>query len=452
MYRIVNPHREHQQFRRSIQLAAIDKQLPQREINDVCRQLGYAWRTRQLPPDVLVRSMVYRHLNPDRSIAAVLADMAAVSKPGNTAPSDSAWCQARSHLPETVLVELIFRKARACRRRFSRQHLRFGRPVFIVDGSTVSMPDEPELVEAFGYANTKHGFSRFPVARITFIELAGLEIIWDYRLRHHRCDEDRQFHEMWDVLPDGCICLFDRWFSSFYNIAKLRQRRIGVVTRLHQRRIPQRLINSGRALGPNEWLVPFELAPQIRQRYDDPTLPQKLWVRLIRVQFMRGGKRRTVWVVTTLIDPVKYPRRQIAELYRSRWGIEPRIGSLKTTLQMDVLRSKSSGAIRHEVAATILGHNLVWMLIHEAAEQTGTPSQTISFAGAVKTILAFSTALAAADKSEREDMRHAMLDRIASQRNHHPPGRAEPRLVKRDRRRFGSLKISRAQARIDCLT
>jgi hypothetical protein len=92
------------------------------------------------------------------------------------------------------------------------------------------------------------------------------------------------------------------------------------------------------------------------------------------------------------------------------------------------------------------------MLIHEAAEQTGTPSQTISFAGAVKTILAFSTALAAADKSEREDMRHAMLDRIASQRNHHPPGRVEPRLVKRDRRRFGSLKISRAQARIDCLT
>jgi hypothetical protein len=46
MYRIVNPHREHQQFRGSIQLAAIDKQLPQREITDVCRQLGYVWRTR----------------------------------------------------------------------------------------------------------------------------------------------------------------------------------------------------------------------------------------------------------------------------------------------------------------------------------------------------------------------------------------------------------------------
>ena len=433
-------------------LAAIEEQLPQREITDVCHQLGYAWRERLLPPAVLVRSMVYRHLNPDRSITAALADMAALSKPSNTAPTDSAWCQARSHLPETVLSELIARKARACRKRFSPQHLRFGRPVFIVDGSTVSMPDEPELVEVFGYANTKHGFSRFPVARVTFIELAGLEIIWDYRLDHYRCDEDRQFHQMWNVLPDGCICLFDRWFSSFYNIAKLRQRRIGVVTRLHQRRDPQRLINKGRSLGPNEWIVPFELAPQIRQRYDDPALPQKLWVRLIRVRFMRGRKRRTIWLVTTLIDPAKYPRRQVAELYRSRWGIEPRIGSLKTTLQMDVLRSKSSGAIRREVAATVLGHNLVWMLIHEAAEQTDTPSQAISFAGAVKTILVFSATLAAADNSEREDIRYAMLNRIACQRNHHPPGRVEPRLVKRDLHRYGSLKIPRAQARIECLT
>ena len=55
-------------------------------------------------------------------------------------------------------------------------------------------------------------------------------------------------------------------------------------------------------------------------------------------------------------------------------------------------------------------------------------------------------------KSERQDIRQAMLNRIACQKKHHPPGRVEPRLVKRDRRRFGALKISRAQARIECLT
>jgi len=139
-------------------------------------------------------------------------------------------------------------------------------------------------------------------------------------------------------------------------------------------------------------------------------------------------------------------------LYRSRWGIEPRIGSLKTTLQMSVLRSKSPGAIRREVAATVLGHNLVRLLIHQAARQTDTPSQNISFAGAVKTMLSFSPTLAAADKSEQDDIRRVMLDRIASQRDHHPPGRVESRLIKRDLHRYGSLRTSRAQARIDRLT
>lgn len=222
MYRIVNPLRSHQQFRQSIQLAALGEHLPGAEIEGICCDINHVWRDRQLPPAVMVRSMVYRHLCPDRSIAAVLADLAALAGPGGQAPTDSAWCQARSQLPEAVLQELIERKARQARRRFGHAHRWRGRTVFVFDGSTVSMPDDPALVEAFGYANTKHGPSRFPVARIGFLEVAGLEVIWAHRLGAYRDDEDRLFHEMWQTLPSGCICLFDRWLSSFYNLAKLR--------------------------------------------------------------------------------------------------------------------------------------------------------------------------------------------------------------------------------------
>jgi len=52
-----------------------------------------------------------------------------------------------------------------------------------------------------------------------------------------------------------------------------------------------------------------------------------MWVRLIRVCFWRGSRRHTLWLVTTLTDPVKYPRQEIAQFYRTRWGIETRIGS-----------------------------------------------------------------------------------------------------------------------------
>ena len=355
-------------------------------------------------------------------------------------------------LPLDAFRQLIDRKARACRRRYGQDYQWHGRPVFAVDGSTLSMPDEAELVDAFGYAPTRHGPSRFPVARVTFVELAGLEVIWDYRIDDYRTSEDEQFRQMWPSLPNGCICLLDKKFSSFYTLAKLRQRRIGVITLLHQRRDPTKLIAQGRRLGRNEWIVPLELSPQLRRRYDDPTLPQVLRVRLIRVQFRRGSRWRTLWVVTTLMDPARYPRRDVAAGYRWRWDIEGRIGSLKTTLEMNVLRSKRVGTVLREVASIVLGHNLAWMLIHAAAERSGKVAGDISFAGAVKVAVAFSQTLPFASGAAREALREKVLDLIARQVNRHPFNRVEPRKVKRDRRRYPYLKEPRAVAREQCLT
>lgn len=451
MYLTTAPCESHPHFRRSLQLAAIEDVLPDSEIHAICRQLGYAWRNRKLPPGDLVRSMIYRGLSPDRSIAAVLADLASLASDGQ-GPTDAAWCQARDRLPEAVLFEANVHLTRRMRRRFGHECTYRDRPVFLVDGTGVSMPDTPELIEAFGCTRSKQYASRFPVARVTVVGLAGVNAIWDYRIDEYRCSEDEQLHEMWHTIPSGAICLFDRYFSSFYNLAKLRQRRIGVLSRLHQRRDPARLIRQGRRLGPNEWRVPLELAPQLRRRYDDPTLPQRLWVRLIRVRFRRGTARCVHWLVTTLMDPHVHPARELAELYRRRWEIETRLGEIKTTLQADVLRSKTPGGVRRELAAILLGHNVVWWLIHLAAEQTAVPAEDISFTAAARTILAFSHELHHARGPRRRTVFAAMLAHIAHQTNHHPFGRAEPRRVKRDPVRYEFLRIPRDQARQKCLT
>jgi len=452
MYAIGIPPQTRQGFPCAVPLAALDACLPDEEIERICRDLGHTWRTRDLPPGRTVRSCVHRALNGDHSIAAMLADLGAADDQDATVPTDSAWCQARSRVPLEVFRELIVRRARACQRRFGEPHQWNGRRVFIVDGSTVSMPDEPELVEAFGYTSSKHGPSRFPVGRITFIGLAGLEIIWDYRLDDYRTSEDEQFERMWPALPHGCILLADKKFSSFRTLAKLRDRRIGVVTLLHQQRSPYKLIRQGRKLGHNQWIVHLDLCPALRKKYNDPTLPQRLAVRLIRVRFRRGDRRHTLWLVTTLMDPTLYPSRQIAAAYRCRWGIEGRIGSLKTTLEMNVLRSKKTGSVHREVASIILGHNLVWTLIHEAAVKNNVPAGDISFACAVKIVVAFSQTLPLTAPSQRPALRDKMLKLIAAQRNHHPFGRVEPRKVKRDRCRYPYLKEPRAVARQKCLT
>lgn len=396
--------------------------------------------------------MVSRSLNPDHSIAAVLADMAALQGPDFKAPTDAAWCQARSRLPEDVLFQLIVRRAKDCRRRFGETFRWKDRWVFRIDGTTVSMPDTLSLGEVFGYSSSKHGPSRFPIGRVMFIELAGLNVIWNYCIDEYRRSEQAQLYAIWDSLPAGCICLMDRKFCSFYILAKLRQRRIGVITPLHQSRDPQKLIAKGWPLGEDDWCVPLTIHPNTRRSYDDPSLPKVLHVRLIRVRFRRGRKFKTLWLVTTLMDPLTYPTKEIAERYRTRWQIETRIGSLKTTLEMNVLRSKGPEAVRREVAAIILGHNLTRTLIHEAAEISQTRSEAISFAGAVKVILAFSAVLLHAPQRSRRRIYRHMLFQIARQTNHHPPGRIEPRQIKRNSVRYPFLQEPRWKARQKCLS
>lgn len=452
MYRIVHSRKDHQRIRRSLQLAALAELLPDQEVEVICHDLGHTFRRRLLPPGITLRSMVYRGLNPDHSIAGLLADLGARLEPTAAAPTDSAWCQARTRLPQAVLTELIMRRARTCRRRFGREYCWHGRRVFRIDGSTVSMPDEPALAKEFGYARCNHGDSRFPVGRVTFIELAGLNVIWNYRLGAYRCSEEAQLQQMWQSIPSKSLCLLDRKFCSFYLLSKFRQRSIAVITPLHASRDPNTLIRHGRPLGPGDYLVPFELAPHMRRQYDDPSLPQRLWVRLLRVQFRRGCHIHTLWLVTTLMDPEQYPAAEVAQFYRRRWGIESRIGSLKTTLEMCVLRGKSPQAVGREVAAIILGHNLVWTLMHEAAQAGQVPAEDISFAGAVKTILAFSTSLQNAKGSCRRQLRQRMLHHMARQLNHHPFGRVEPRRIKRRTANYPFLHEPRWKARLKCLS
>jgi hypothetical protein len=115
---------------------------------------------------------------------------------------------------------------------------------------------------------------------------------------------------------------------------------------------------------------------------------------------------------------------------------------------MNVLQSKKVENVYSEVAATVLAHNLVWRLIHQAAQQTQLPADRISFLGAVRTILAFSLPLQTSRLTERLKIHTVMLHHIASQTNAYRPDRIEPRLIKRQTRKFGFLRLPRDKARM----
>ena len=128
-----------------------------------------------------------------------------------------------------------------------------------------------------------------------------------------------------------------------------------------------------------DWITPAEVPPWLpRQTWD--LLPDLLRVRQLRYRVTRRGYRlREVTLVTTLLDPQRYPKEAVAELYSQRWQVETNLRHLKTTMRMDVLRCLSVDGIHREPAVFGMVYNTVQLVLIHAAEAQGVPADHVSF-------------------------------------------------------------------------
>ena len=160
----------------------------------------------------------------------------------------------------------------------------------------------------------------------------------------------------------------------------------------------------------------------------------------------RAKRVRELVVATTLTDAARYPAGELAGLYRQRWHAELDLRSLKTTMRMEMLRTRSPGMVRKEVAAHLLAYNLIRGLMAEAARAGGRPPRTLSFKGALHTVRSFEAAHLYDPARIAADLPR-LLALIGRKRVGDRPDRYEPRAVKRRPKPYARLKVPRREAR-----
>src|SRR5438552_8797730 len=130
-------------------------------IREVCLQLGLSWRERCLDPATTVASFIRQIIDGNSSCAQV-------RHRSSRQFSAQAYCQARQRLSLAVLQTLCRRvcdQARAMQASES-GYLFLTHRVFVVDGSTLSMPAMPELQKEFGQPGGQKKGCGFPVAHL----------------------------------------------------------------------------------------------------------------------------------------------------------------------------------------------------------------------------------------------------------------------------------------------
>lgn len=122
--------------------------------------------------------------------------------------------------------------------------------------------------------------------------------------------------------------------------------------------------------------------------------------------------------------------------------------SLKESLQMDVLRCQTPEMVRAEIWVHLLAYNLVRTIMSQSASRAGVHPRTISFKGAVQTLLAFQPHLESNDRATPE-MYERILQAISEHIVGNRPNRDEPRRRKRRPKPYPLLMEPRSKARKD---
>jgi hypothetical protein len=232
----------------------------------------------------------------------------------------------------------------------------------------------------------------------------------------------------------------------------LRARGCDAVFRLHGGRSRTLDFRRGQRLGPDDRRMTWD-RPTVCPRGLSPaqwrSLPEHLTMRVLRfATAVAGFRSRTIVVATTLLDPVAYPREQIAALYGDRWLVELRLRDIKTTMQMDVLRGKSPDVVRKEILVHLLAYNLIRALMWQAAQKHGRPLHRLSFAGTVAHLNALAPYLWVSGGTPRHGILYALLlEWIARDTLPYRPGRLEPRAVKRRPKEYDRLNKPRQKLR-----
>lgn len=432
-----------------VSLNSVRKVLPDSVVMRICDDIKYQYRDRIITPIVTILHMIMAAIWPEDSFNAswqVLWSVMTSKFPrlAGLSPSPATVSKARSRLPVKLwhkLFDYISQQGQELSKSFDKWH---GHRVVLADGTCVSMPDKQDLHNEFGTCTGRYGTSRYPLARMVSLCLCNTMIILNYNLGRYSDDENALLAPLLKKLRKGDLLLADRRFAAAHFYWFYQSLGLEFLTRAHQR-LKISHIKRLWSYSQNDFVGWLNINPVYRRK--NPDLPERIMVRFTQCVVRIRGKRKVVWLASSLLDETVYPANEIIQLYGKRWRIETLFQYLKINMSADVLRSKSSAAIRKELAARVIAVNIIRMIMLESAIINNVDPMRISFVGAVRAILTFASSLAIEPFWKLTQIYNAMLVEIASNVVPWRPGRIEPRALTREKKHYPSLKTTRVEWR-----
>lgn len=411
-------------------------------------------RERIYTPITVLWAFLFQVLHPGMACQEVVGKVRAwmLKRPLNPKrPSldSSSYCEARLALSFPLIAAFGAALLHRLEQRAASAWLWCGRPVKVIDGTSLSMPDTPANQRRWPQHSSQKAGCGFPVVKVLGVFCLSTGGWLGYALSRWNRHDLGLWSKVAHLLRRGDVLLGDAGFCAWALMAELSERGVDCVFRLHQMRPKD--MRHGKRLGKGDrlqvWSKPVQRSP------GSPwsarawrKLPAQIAVRVIKMPIERKGFRTTcIWLATTLTDAQRYCTGELTALYYRRWSIELCFRDLKTTMHMEVLRCKSPAMIEKEIAMHAAAYNALRGLILESASLHHQELGRISFKGALDLLRQWLPGAATWHDAPRKmsDWLDELLAAIAKVQNAHRPGRREPRARKRRPKAYSLLTAPR---------
>lgn len=383
-------------------------------------------------------------LNADRSCQNAINEFSARRVAGGLnacSTSTAAYCRARKRPPQSMVSSLVCFIGQAMTSSVAPEWTWKGRPVRLVDGTTVSMADTSENQAAFPQPTSQKPGLGFPISRLLGLFCLSSGAVLDAAtcVYHGKgSDEQTLLRSLLERLEADSVLVGDAFFATYFLLAELQRRGVDGVFEQHGARRRSTDFRRSHRLGERDHLIDLE-KPKVRPSWMTQTqfadAPDRLTVREVQVV----GKT----LVTTLLGAKRTPKSELKSLYRQRWHVEVDFRHLKTTMGLEILGSKSPAMATKEIWVHPLAYNLIRRMMLQAAGIEGVPPRQLSFKHALQLCMACRHYFTHLDP----DAIKVLLRLIAKRRVGRRPGRIEPRALKRRSKPFPLLTTPRQIAR-----
>ncbi len=273
----------------------------------------------------------------------------------------SAVTQARKNLSHTAFIDLNHQAVASYYDHCPDVKTWHGYRLCAIDGSQIRVPDEPDIVDAFGVNPGKENQKECPLALVSVYYDVLNHISIDSSINHTKASERACAAMHLQYAQPNDLSILDRGYNAFwlYALYEAKNQSFCMRAKINRGKHYKAFADSGKkqtiiTLTPNRTSIEQCKAKGL------PIEPLKL--RLIRVEL--DGDVEVL--ITNLMDDQAFPAQIFKELYHLRWGVEENYKRLKQWVEIENFSGKSALSVKQDFYAKVLTNNLTAMVANVA--------------------------------------------------------------------------------------